>query len=296
MSVNKEKREKEKKREKKEKKCNRKKCNVHYYKHYVTFTMDNNELGLYKVYQVDHYPITAYGYKTDCINPDLPIELVSTVEKGLGIKDVECENVYIQFEIGSLLRDCSVKDVYCDVGYSKRVKIYGSNVLGNKGEHIYTCNEKNIKFPMYGKFKYYSISAKEISILSFCMKRVYVNAYGYFYTTTQQDISGNSFIPMEKVSLSEGFNKINTFTIECKIKGVYVVNTNICRKTEPNSYGLYVNGVVVDGFLYNDVGNGILHLNSGDQLQVMNQSNNVLSLLNGFTGQTLFSLNIWRIM
>ena len=280
------------------------KCRDDSCKRCVDFKVDNCELGLYHVYQVDYYPVTAYGYEKNEFTPDCPIELVSTCEKGLGLKKVECHDIshetYIQFEICSLLRDCSVKGISCTVGSKEGFTLYGSNCLGEIGQHIYTSDEEctqTFDFPLYGKFKYYSISAVEcglVSIFCLCIKRTYVNAYGFFYTTTAQDISGNAPLPFDQIGLTEGFSLLNPFTIECKTKGVYTFTTALTAST-PSSYAVYVNGVAVTGLWFGANGSGNLHLNAGDQLQLVNQTTNTISL-SGVAGQALVSFTIWRTM
>jgi hypothetical protein len=270
----------------------------------------------------------TYGYeKKDDFNPDCPTCLVSTCEKGLGIKKVECKEIdkhtYIQFDLCALIRDCSVKGLCCTVGFIKKgFSVYGSNCLGEMGHKIYTYEtdnedcEQSFDVPCYGKYKYISITAVNdcdalVSILCFCIKREYEPAFGYFYTVstdlsgTSIDISGGAPVPFETGSLIEGFTQVDPFTIRCEVRGVYSELMNIST-VQPNSFSINVNGSLVSGLWYgsngNDqvVGNGMFVLQVGDLVQVVNQTAGVVSLtaLGGVSpnNQTVASLQLQRVV
>ena len=297
----------------------------------LDFKQDRCDLGLYHCYNIDYYPFMAYGYeKKDDFNPDCPTCLVSTCEKGLGIKKVECKEInkhtYIQFDLCHLIRDCSVKGLCCTVGFIKKgFCVYGSNCLGEIGHHLYTYdkeeNDENeckqtFDVPCYGKYKYISITAVDdcdalVSILCFFIKREFEHAFGYFYTVASDlsggsiDISGGAPVPFEMGSLIEGFVQVDPFTIRCEVRGVYSELMNIST-VQPNSFSINVNGSPVSGLWYgsngNDqvVGNGMFVLNVGDLLQVINQTAGMVSLiaLGGVSPnfQTVASLQLQRVV
>jgi hypothetical protein len=245
-------------------------------------------LGLYYAFQVDYFPVTAYGYEKQ-YESDCPTPLYQS-EKGLGIEKVECHKIdnhtYIQFDLCALLNDCSVKGVECTVHVKNGFRVYGSNELGELGQRIYTSyqDECVAKFclPYYGMFKYFAITAEKehecesfVSVLGLCIERKYVPAVGYYQTNVEQQISPNAPVAFEQQGVVEGFKQVDPYTIECLVHGVYGEILNA-----PVGFAVYVNGVMKTGLLV---------LNVGDLIQVVNQSG-VLETL------TQASLSLWRVI
>jgi hypothetical protein len=105
-----------------------------------------------------------------------------------------------------------------------------------------------------------------------------------------------------------GFNLIAPDTIEVLNSGVYWESKTI-DTLEPNSFALYVNGVLSPGTWFGanstaqDIGQALVSLNAGDLLQVINQSSqggtvNLSPLGSGANptvGQTVAGFCLFRI-
>jgi hypothetical protein len=154
------------------------------------------------------------------------------------------------------------------------------------GQRIYTSYQDEgvatFCLPYYGTFKYFAITAEKehecesfVSVLGLCIERQYVPAVGYYQTNVEQEIAPNAPVAFEQQGIVEGFKQVDPFTIEAMVHGVYgeIVNA-------PSGFAVYVNGVAKTGMLV---------LNAGDLIQVVNQTGSAIIL-------THASLSLWRVV
>ena len=101
--------------------------------------------------------------------------------------------------------------------------------------------------------------------------------YIFVYRNTTQSIPLGSPIIWENIGPNLGFNLITPDTIQVLNSGVYWESKTV-DTLEPNSFALYVNGVLYPGTWFGanstaqDIGQALVVLNEGDLIQVINQS------------------------
>jgi hypothetical protein len=272
----------------------------------VCFRGESGNLGIYYQFAVDNFTVTAYGYQKNEFAPDVPLNLFQS-EKGLGLEMVPThqinEKTYVQFDLSLLLSDPSVKNAWITLAGCGEYQLRGSMTLGQTGQRIqHGCVEEETEIHMthYGKWKYVAVTTDDcdalLSIVKFCIEREPRPAYSYEYTVTHQDVAAGAPILFENWK-GDGFTQPNPATVQAVVKGVYQDNWT-ANATAPNSFALYVNGLIVPGSVHGSTGftqgQGVLSLNAGDIIQVVNQGATVsLSALN--VGDTIASFTLTRI-
>ena len=133
-------------------------------------------------------------------------------------------------------------------------------------------------------------------------------AYVYIYTLGVQQVTLGSAVSFTNVGAIAGFTLLSPTTLRADVKGVYMEIKTI-DTLEPNSFALYVNGVLYPGTWFGanataqDVGEAIIFLNAGDLIEVRNKSSQggtvTLSPLgsgsNSSVGQSTAALSLFRI-
>ena len=132
--------------------------------------------------------------------------------------------------------------------------------------------------------------------------------YIFVYRNTTQSIPLGSPIIWENIGPNLGFNLITPDTIQVLNSGVYWESKTV-DTLEPNSFALYVNGVLYPGTWFGanstaqDIGQALVVLNEGDLIQVINQSSqggtvNLSPLGSGANpsiGQTVAGFCLFRV-
>ena len=123
-----------------------------------------------------------------------------------------------------------------------------------------------------------------------------------------QQVTLGSAVSFTNVGAIAGFTLLSPTTLRADVKGVYMEIKTI-DTLEPNSFALYVNGVLYPGTWFGanataqDVGEAIIFLNAGDLIEVRNKSSQggtvTLSPLgsgsNSSVGQSTAALSLFRI-
>lgn len=295
-------------------------------KHCYCFVNPEIVQGPCASFVVDDYPITVHGFKKDRCPANLIVK--PCPKGGLGIEATPENGInssyFVQFDLCSLIADHTVKGVELCLTEldcrGDRIELYGSNELGVLGNKIYKSKKDEkcdcYQVPHYGKYKYVSITLPSHScedklgvlIKSFCTYHDHIDAYAFVYSDNVEQVTIGSTIKWEHISQISGFSLLTDDTLVCHVKGVYSELMTV-DTLEPNACAVYVNNVKVLGSWFGanstaqDVGNTILKLNVGDQIQLRNESSQggtvTLSPLgsgaNNSVGQTTAAFSIFRI-
>lgn len=295
-------------------------------KHCYCFSNPEIVQGPVASFLVDDHPVTANGFNKNHNPADLVVKpcpkgglgIAATPENGIN------NSYFVQFDLTSLLADHTVKGIELCLTEldcrGDRIELYGSNEMGMLGNKIYKSNKDEkcdcVQVPHYGKYKYVSITLHSHScedklgvlVKSFCIYSEYVHAYAFVYSDSIETVPMGGNIEWDHVPQISGFNLVDNKTLICQVKGIYSELMTV-DTLEPNACAVYVNGVKVLGSWFGanataqDVGNTILKLNIGDQIELRNESSQggtiTLSPLgsgpNSTYGQTTACFSIHRI-
>jgi hypothetical protein len=136
----------------------------------------------------------------------------------------------------------------------------------------------------------------------------YIPAYAFRYSLVDQEVPLGGSIAFEVNGPTVGFTPLSDTQLRCDVSGVYWEIKTI-DTLEPNSCALYVNGLLAAGTWFGanataqDIGEAIIILNTGDILELRNQSSQgghiTLSPLgsgaNPTVGQVRGAFSIFRI-